>query len=309
MGARFPPVPIPPIRPEDLRAPTGGIVRATRRPVGWIAPGPRPSLSAATPGGEVEVPDGLWPSAEEDLCWLSGDFRILQRLDGHRWSLDDLMTAWLAARARPQATRICDLGCGIGTVLLFLAWRFPEATLLGVEAQAQSAALARRSIRWNEVGERVDLIEGDLRDAALVGERFELVTGTPPYFPPGTGVQSDRPQCAPCRFEHRGGVEDYVAAVARVLAPGGRAVICQGEIQVHRVEPAVKAHGLVVEERLQVVPREGKAVLLSLFTLAWPGDVRERGTSTLCVRKLDGQWTDDFRTVRRELGMPPGRHD
>jgi tRNA1(Val) A37 N6-methylase TrmN6 len=304
-------VPIPPIRKDDLRAPSGGIVRAPRRPPGWIAPGPRPPLAAASPGGAVAVPEGLWPSAEEDLCWLSGDFRILQRLDGHRWSLDDLLTAWIAARARPQATRVCDLGCGIGTVLLFLAWRFPEATLLGVEAQAESAALARRSIAWNSVGERVQLVNGDLRDPRVTAEhgRFGLVTGTPPYFPPGTGVESSRPQCAPCRFEHRGGVEDYVDAVARMLAPGGRAVICQGASQVHRVEPAVERAGLATEARLEVVPKQGKQVLLSLFTLAWPADAAACTTTTLVVRRADGQWTDDFRVVRAELGMPPGRHD
>jgi hypothetical protein len=37
---------------------------------------------------------------------------------GHRWSLDDLVTAWVATRvvaATPPA-RFVDLGCGIGTV-------------------------------------------------------------------------------------------------------------------------------------------------------------------------------------------------
>jgi len=181
-------VPIPPIRAEDRRAPTGGIVRATRRPPGWVAPGPRPPLASAIPGDDV--PASLWPSEGEDLCWLSGDFRILQRLDGHRWSLDDLMTAWIAARAVPNARRICDLGCGIGTVLLFLAWRFPDAELVGVEAQPESAALARRSIAWNDVGSRVTVRDGDLRDADSVpeGPIFDLVTGTPPYFPSGTGI-------------------------------------------------------------------------------------------------------------------------
>jgi len=297
------------MRAEDLRAPTGGIVRATRRPTGWLAPGPRPPLAEATPTSAV--PEGLWPSAEEDLCWLAGNFRILQRLDGHRWSLDDLMTAWVAQRSVPTAQRICDLGCGIGTVLLFLAWRFPMAKLVGVEAQAESAALARRSLVWNDVTARAEVRSGDLRDAASVpeGRVFDLVTGTPPYFPPGTGVESSRPQCAPCRFEHRGGVEVYVDAIARTLARGGRAVVCQGASQTHRVAPAVEKAGLVVEARLDIIPKTDKAFLLSLFTLAHPDDARPDGTREMIVRTSDGQWTDDFRKVREDLGMPPGRHD
>ena len=303
-------MPIPAFRPEDQRAKTGGIVRGTRRPAGWIAPGPRPPLSDVSIDDPAVGPD-LWPTQHEDLCWLAGDFRILQRLDGHRWSLDDLMTAWLASHAVAAPRTICDLGCGIGTVLLFSAWRFPDARLVGVEAQEESAALARRSLVWNGVTHRAEVRSGDLRskDSFADGETFELVTGTPPYFPPGTGIESERPQCAPCRFEHRGGVEDYIDAMARILAPGGRAVVCQGTVQAHRVAPAVARAGLVIEEHLEIVPREGKPVLVSLYTLAHPKDARPATHRSLCVRLKNGQWTDDFRRVRDELGMPPGRHD
>ena len=254
----------------------------------------------------MDVPLELWPTALEDLCWLAGDFRILQRMDGHRWSLDDLLTAWLASHAMRSAGTICDLGCGIGTVLLFLAWRFPEAKLVGIEAQVESAAMARRSLRWNEVTDRVQVLDGDLRELA-VEARFDLVSGTPPYFPPGTGVESSRPQCAPCRFEHRGGVEDYVQAIERVMAPQGRGVICQGATQTFRVAPAVAAAGLFIETQLDVVPRVGKPVLIRLYVLS--RDPVEAKLTSMVIRDGAGRWTDDFRRVRLDLGMPPGRDD
>ncbi len=257
------------------------------------------------PGDEV-APE-LWPTADEDLCWLAGDFRILQRLDGHRWSLDDLLTAWLAQRAVGDPRRICDLGCGIATVLLFMTWRYPDARLVGVEAQAQSAAMARRSLRWNEVVDRVEVRDGDLRQFSD-DEGFDLVTGTPPYFPIGTGVESTRPQCSPCRFEHRGGVEAYIDAMARVMKPGGRAVLCQGTVQAFRVAPAVADAGLFIETQLDVIPREGKPVLINLYVLSCTPNAAMKQQS-LVVRSKSGQWTDDFRSVRRELGMPPGRDD
>src|SRR5688572_18306574 len=97
---------------------TAGIVRAARRPFGWRAPGPPPAAA----------PDpALGPRAGEDLCFLAGDWRILQQVAGHRWSLDDLVTAWVAASvvAARSPARFVDLGCGIGSVLMLLAWRFP----------------------------------------------------------------------------------------------------------------------------------------------------------------------------------------
>src|SRR5262249_22239418 len=147
----------------------------------------------------------------EDLCWLAGDWRILQRVGGHRWSLDDLVTAWCASAAvadRPPE-RFVDLGCGIGTVLLLLAWRFPDACGVGIEAQPGSVDLAGRSLAWNGVTDRCAVRRGDLRDpVALAGVgRAALVTGTPPYLPVGTATESRRPEVAPSHVEHRGGIE------------------------------------------------------------------------------------------------------
>lgn len=272
-----------------------GIVRPARRPSGWIAPGPPP----ATPD---DCPD-VWPRAGEDLCHLAGDWRILQRIDGHRWSLDDLVTAWVAT-ATPAPARIADLGCGIGTVLLCLAWRFPTARVIGVEAQTISAAMARRSILWNGAGARCEVRDGDLRDATvLAGEApFDLVTGTPPYLPPGTASESTRPQRGPATIEHRGGIEAYCLAAARVLATDGHFVVCEGAAQVARVEHAADAVGLGIVSRLDVVPRAGKAALFSVYVMRPATTGCE--VSSLVVRDADGHWTAEFRAVRRDMGMP-----
>jgi tRNA1Val (adenine37-N6)-methyltransferase len=280
------------VRPSTP-SPRGGIVRTPRRPPGWQAPGPRPPDAPAR--------DELWPAEGEDLCWLAGDWRILQRLDGHRWSADDLVTAWYAARgAAPE--HAVDLGCGIGTVLLFTAWRFPQARCLGVEAQEVSYGLARRSLAWNGVEDRCEVRLGDFRE--LQGGPFDLVTGTPPYFPPGSGLESDRVQRAPCRFEHRGGVEDYALAAARLLSPTGRFVACEAASQSARVQAAADAAGLVITRFADVIPREGKRALFCVFEMQRSG--ARKDDAPLVIRGSDTKWTPEFRALRAEMGLPPG---
>lgn len=288
--------------------PAGGLIRRPRRPPGWTAPGPRPSAWNEP---------ALAPRPGEDLCWLAGDWRILQRVDGHRWSLDDLVTAWFAAEAvreRPPRRHL-DLGCGIGSVLLLLAWRYPALESVGVEAQEVSHALARRSIAGDGAAARCAVRLGDLRDARVLdrGATFDLVTGTPPYLPPGTGRASVRVQCAPCRIEERGGIEDYCRAAARVLAPGGSFVACAGGTQDERVREAARAAGLAVARSRAIVPRAGKAPLLAVHALRRDDepcaedalDPRDGGAlPPLVVRDLHGRWTDEFRAVRRAMGMP-----
>jgi tRNA1(Val) A37 N6-methylase TrmN6 len=287
-----------------MRSPRGGLIRAAKRPTGWVAPGPRPAANEPPRGDEL-----FWPGEGEDLCWLAGDWRILQRVDGHRWSLDDLATAWYAARAcEKPPQRTLDLGCGIGTVLLFTAWRFPEARAVGVEAQPLSAGLARRSLAWNAVEGRCEVRLGDFRDPANTAEGavFDLVTGTPPYFPHGTGLQSEHVQRAPARFEHRGGVEAYVEAAARLLAPGGVFVACQAAIQADRVEPAVRAAGLSIVRWMDIVPREGKPALVVVFACQRADEAGARVDDLpLVVRDRDLKWTPAFAQLRLDMGLPP----
>ncbi len=288
--------------------PTGGIVRAARRPPGWSAPGPAPAGAQGRP--ELE------PADDEDLCYLAGDWRLFQKQRGHRWSLDDLVTAWVATRTcdATRAWRALDLGCGLGSVLLMVAWRLPRAAVTGLEAQADRAAMGRRSIAWNGAGDRCRIVDGDLRDGldglgtADAPAQFEVITGTPPYFPRGTGTEPVHAHAAPCRFELRGGVEDYLAAAARALAPGGWITVCTSTLERDRVVAGAAAAGLARREHWEIVPRDGKPALVAVDVLVAGGDAgaldRDPSEHVLVVRDRAGAWTPDFRAVRDALGMP-----
>jgi tRNA1(Val) A37 N6-methylase TrmN6 len=276
-----------------------GIVRAARRPPGWIAPGPAPAGAQ----GRAE----LEPADDEDLCLLTGDWRLFQKQVGHRWSLDDLVTAWIATRRRDpaRAIRALDLGCGLGSVLLMVAWKLPHAEVWGIEAQLDRAAMGRRSIAYNGVAERCRIVDGDLRSLApdqVGGSSFELVTGTPPYFPRGSGTESDKSHALACRFEVRGGVEDYLDAAMRYLAPGGEIVVCTAARERDRVTQATAALGLAVVEHWDIVPRAGKDVLVMVDVLA--ADSAAPTNHVLVVRDRASAWTPEFRAVRIDMGIP-----
>src|SRR3954466_570043 len=78
---------------------------------GWAKPGFVPRASSTT------------TSADETLDAISGHFRIFQLRKGHRFSTDDVLTAWYGTSWAPSAGRILDLGSGIGSVAMIAAWR------------------------------------------------------------------------------------------------------------------------------------------------------------------------------------------
>jgi tRNA1(Val) A37 N6-methylase TrmN6 len=276
-----------------------GILRPARRPAGWRAPGPPP----AGPGERVD----LRPGDGEDLCHLLGDWRIFQRLDGHRWSTDDLVTAWYAVTAIDGHDVAChvDLGCGIGSVLLMIAWCLPAARSIGVEAQATSVALAERSIAYDGVDDRVRVLHADLRALPAGLGPCGLVTGTPPYFDPAAGTVSDQVQRGPCRFELRGGLEEYATAAVSILAPDGRFVACAGPGRHDRIQGACGRAGLAAQRLRDVVPRAGRPPRFTVFVAARGGARPPIVEPPLVVRDAAGRRTAEFRALRARMGLPP----
>ena len=275
---------------------------------------------------------------------LTDRIRVFQRKSGHRYSVDDVATAWVALRAAPAARSSLDLGCGIGSVLLMVADRMPSVRAVGVEAQAASFALAERNVERNRLARRVSVQFGDLRDPALLDRilqaevafgreaGFDLVTGTPPYKPLGTASVSPDPQRAHARIELRGGVEAYLAAAARVLAPEGVLVMCAQNDQAERVASGACAVQLTPVYRVDVIPylgrkgrlfsvhvfvragsaRAGSAavsskiesdpVQLRLQASALPGTT-DGSCEQLVLRDEDGARTDAARALRAYFGL------
>jgi tRNA1(Val) A37 N6-methylase TrmN6 len=214
----------------------------------------------------------------------------------------------VAAELELRPARCLDLGAGVGSVAMMVAWKLPKTRLVAVEAQALSADLFARSIRYNGAEDRVELRRGDLRDPALVpeGPVFALVTGSPPYLAPSEGVASVRPQCDPCRFERRGGAPDYAAAAARVLAPGGRFVLVYPFAARDRLRAVAEVADLAVERVLPVVFREGRAPHIALYALGRAGEcAEERIVPPLVIRTATGERSAAFRTARLSMGFPP----
>ena len=271
---------------------------------GWTRSGPR------APGG-MAAADG------ETLDYLCGYWRIFQYAKGHRFSVDDVLTAWFGTTCCPRADRIADLGSGIGSVGLAAAWRCPGAVVHTVEAQALSVQLARKSVAYNGVQERYFIHEGDLRDPDLfAGEGpFDLVLGSPPYWPVGTRSQAAHPQAIPARLEVRGDVADYAKAAARILAPGGVFACVFPSDQLERAAQAYRSADLLLLRRQDILFKEGDPYGLGLFAGSrrqdLPPNFEEIAdlpvvADPILIRRKDGRIHPGMAMVRLVMGFPPG---
>jgi len=200
-------------------------------------------------------------------------------------------------------------------VATVVAWRLQGVRLVTVEAQEVSVGLARRSARYNGLEDRMEIRLGDFRSAGILreDERFDLVTGSPPYFPPGTGIESGHPQKQACRFELRGTVADYCAVASRHLAVGGffAGVFPWEPTQWRRVLDGARDAGLSLVRCRPVVFREGDPPLVGLFGMVRSTDLpegfRERTWTepALVIRTRDGAIHPEYSALKLSFGFPP----
>jgi tRNA1(Val) A37 N6-methylase TrmN6 len=265
--------------------------------------GERITLDALTGPHGPAACEMLQDDAGGSAGWL-----IAQRKGGHRHSVDDVLTAWYALQNSPPVGEHFDLGTGIGTVGLLTLWGMgPQARLTCVEAQEISYQLLQANLDFNGLRHRVNASHGDLRELDHP-RRFPLVTGSPPYFPEGTGVLPQDSQKAHARFELRGDVGDYARAAARLLSPGGWFVLCFPAPQKQRALDGIAAAGLGVVRLRDVIPRVTLPPLFTLFACRHRqdcgGDVTVEPPFT--VRHAAGGLTPEMEEVRRGFGFGPG---
>jgi tRNA1Val (adenine37-N6)-methyltransferase len=171
--------------------------------------------------GPESMDQSLLPGETLDDLRPAG-LKIIQAKRGYRFSLDPVLLCAFSRIAAGET--VADLGTGSGVVPLLLATRTAAKKIVGVEIQPGLADRARRSVLLNGLQDKIDILEGDLRELAgrLEPQAFDVVVANPPFRCPGTGRQAPATERAAARHELAGGLTDFLRAAAILLCGGGR---------------------------------------------------------------------------------------
>jgi tRNA1(Val) A37 N6-methylase TrmN6 len=178
---------------------------------------------------------------------LTHDLSIIQSEQVFSFSMDAVLLARFANI--PKYGRILDLCSGNGVIPILLSTR-TNAQIEGIEIQPRLADMARRSVEMNGLTERINIIEGDLRDLAKEGGNgiYDAITVNPPYMPLTGGDLKLSEHQSIARHEIHCTLEDVAQAAMRLVKPGGKISMVHrpqrlGEIitmlRKYRMEPKV----------------------------------------------------------------------
>ncbi len=153
---------------------------------------------------------------------LGGGFQIIQGTEEFRYGTDAVKLADFVTLHKGD--RVMDLCTGTGIVPLLLAMREPSISAIGLEIQVQMQEMASRSVKLNNLTDKITIQLGDVRRVRehFEPESFQVVTCNPPYMKDNTGKQNLRESVRIARHELCCNLDDCIDAAAYLLPSGGR---------------------------------------------------------------------------------------
>ena len=169
----------------------------------------------------------------------------------------------LAAEQVSRPGSILDVGCGTGKLLRATLARFPDARLEGVDAAPQ---MVQTAIHLLPPGSSIHVQQATAEALPFPENRFDLVFST-------------------MTFHHWADQAKGVSEVARVLAPGGRWLLCDfvGKGIVRRVTQLLRLHRFFDRGRLDSLLAQNGLVVVAERPSGWLG----RSVPVLAIGKIE----------------------
>lgn len=221
-------------------------------------------------------------------------YKIIQDKDRFCFGMDAVL---LSGFARVKAgERTLDLGTGTGIIPILLEAKTDGSHFIGLEIQPESADMAARSVAYNDLQDKIDIVVGDIKDASqrFGASSFDVITTNPPYMIGQHGIKNDQDAKAIARHEILCDLDDILRESAKMLKPSGRFYM------VHRPFRLAEIFSKMIEYRIEpkrmqlVYPFVDKEPNMVLIEGLRGGKSRITVEKPLIVYKEPGVYTDEI---------------
>ena len=199
------------------------------------------------------------------------------------------------AKVRKNA-KIVDLCSGTGIIPFILAGKTYASDIIGVEIQEELVDMANRSVRFNNLGDKIKFICGDLKEEGLIKRipKVDIVTVNPPYKLHNSGLINLNDKNAIARHEICCTLEDVIIACRILLKDSGRVYMVHRPDRLVDILCTMRKHRIEPKRIRMVHPSVNKAPNIVLIEGQRDGGTFLKWETPLYVHKEDGGYTQEI---------------
>ncbi len=221
----------------------------------------------------------------------------MQRPGVFKLGSDSVLLAAFVKLSRVRT--VCDLGSGGGVLPILLQAYKPGLDITGLEIDPAAVELSCENVSLNGMDEHIRIINGDMRShrELLEAGKYDLVVSNPPYFPAGSGYESDTLPTA--RGEAECSLMDVCRAAAYTVRWGGSFAMVHRPERLSEICCAMSACGLEPKRMRMTQYKQGAAPNLVLIEARRGGKPGLTIEPPLIMSNADGSETEEIREIYR----------
>lgn len=221
-------------------------------------------------------------------------YRIIQSPGRFCFGMDAVLLSSFAKVKTGE--RALDLGTGTGILPILLEAKNKGDSYTGLEIQEESADMARRSVQYNHLEDKVRIVTGDIREAAALfgAASFHVITVNPPYMIGDHGLKNENEAKYIARHEVLCTLEDVLRESGKLLGNKGRFYMVHRPFRLAEILSGMSRHRIEPKRMRLVHPyidKEPNMVLLEGVRDAHP---RMTVEPPLVVYNKDGTYTEEL---------------
>lgn len=222
-------------------------------------------------------------------------YKIIQDNNGFCFGIDAILLSDFARDIRNNSI-VADLCTGTGIISILLAGKTQAKKIYGVEIQESVADMASRSVKLNNLEDKIRIVNDDLNNltASFDLGSFDAIVTNPPYMKPNSGLTNLSKEKLISRHEVMCSLENVISVSCKLLKNSGSFYM------VHRPDRLVDIMFLLRKYKLEpkvlrfVQPFANRAPNLLLVKAVKNGNAFLKMVNPLIVYNNDNSYTDEI---------------
>ena len=227
-------------------------------------------------------------------------YMIIQDPKRFCFGVDAVLLSDFAKAKRNE--KVLDFGTGTGIVPILMEAKYPENKFYGLEIQLESVEMAKRSVLYNNLQGKIEIVEGDIKNVTEIFKpsSFDVITVNPPYMNSGGGIINSYDPKTIARHEVLVTLEDIAVQASKLLKFGGRFYM------VHRPHRLVDIMCVLRENKLEpkkirfVQPYADKEPTMVLVEAARSAKPMLKVMASLVIYDSNGNYTEEITKIYYE---------